>query len=215
MPTPALDSTTTAPPLDVQPTTQTSTGIRQRVIAVDAGQRTQLLRHLIKQSDWPRVLIFVATKHAAEMVADKLRKTGLSAEPLHNQLSQGKRTQVWLDFKAGRLRAVVATEAAVRGLALPPLPLLANYDLPRSALDYSYCLDCVAPGGWVLSFVSVDTEAHFSLIEKRQQLNLPREQIAGFEPLQTATTAEPSTGGTKGRRPNKKDKLRSAANPGH
>ena len=192
---------------------QTSTDIRQRVIAVDAARRTQLLRHLIAQSGWPRVLVFVATKHAAEIVADKLRKTGFSAEPWHSQLNPGKRTQVLLDFKAERLRVVVATEAAVRGLTLPPLPVLLNYDLPRSALDYNYCLDCVAPNGCVLNFVSADTEAHFCLIEKRQRLSLPREQIAGFEPVLATSTAAPSTRGIKGKRPNKKSKLRATANP--
>jgi len=164
------------------------------------------------------VLVFVATKYAAEIVADKLRKAGLSAEPWHSQLNPGKRTQVLLDFKAERLRVVVATEAAVRGLALPTLSVLVNYDLPRSALDYGHCLDRVAPGGLVLSFVSADTQAHFSLIEKRQGLALPRDNVAGFEPLVNASVAvdcgvsaiEPLSGGIKGKRPNKKDKLRAA-----
>ncbi len=74
--------------------------ITQRAIAVDAGRRTQLLRHLIQTEKWQRVLVFVATKHAAEIVADKLRKVDIEAEPFHGELSQGKRTQVLMDFKA-------------------------------------------------------------------------------------------------------------------
>jgi superfamily II DNA/RNA helicase len=216
----SLDSSKATLPSEVSPARQRA--IHQRVITVDAARRTQLLRHLIEQGGWPQVLVFVATKYAAEIVADKLRKAGLSAEPLHNQLSQGKRTQVLLDFKAGRLRVVVATEAAVRGLALPPLPVLVNYDLPRSVLDYGDRLGRVAPDGWALNLVNVDTEAHFSLIEKRQNLSLPRENEAGFEPLTSASVevgtdvsaVEPLAGGIKGKRPNKKDKLRCAASQG-
>jgi ATP-dependent RNA helicase RhlE len=62
-----------------------------------------------------------------------------------------------------------------------------------------------------VSFVSAGTEAHWRLIEKRQGLNLPREPVAGFEPVQDASTDVPSTGGIKGKRPSKKDKLRAAA----
>jgi len=215
MPTSTTDPAATSG--DVATTVPTPASIWQRCILVDSARRTQLLRHLIAQNAWPRVLVFVATKHAAEIVADKLRKAGLGAEPLHSQLSQGKRTQVLLDFKAERLRVVVAAEAAVRGLVLPALPVLLNYDLPRSALDYRYALDCVAPGGCVVSFVSTDTQAHFSLIEKRQNLSVPGEIVAGFEPLARAgadvAAVQPATGGIKGRRPNKKDKLRRAEGP--
>ena len=62
-----------------------------------------------------------------------------------------------------------------------------------------------------MSFVSADTEAHFRLIEKRQHLSLPREQIEGFEPVEVESAAAPGTGGVKGKRPSKKDKLRAAA----
>ena len=215
MPPVSPDPTQAEPGRELVPAAPASTGIRQRAIAVDAGQRTRLLRYLMEHNGWHSVLVFVATKHAAEMVADKLRKAGLSAEPLHDQLSPGKRTQVVADFKAERLRVVVATEAAVRDLALATV--LVNYDLPRSTLNYNQRLRCsggASANGVVLSFVSADTEAHFSLIEKRQGLPLPREQIAGFEPRQAPGTAAPSTGGIKGKRANKKDKLRATANPG-
>ncbi|MBA3592753.1 MAG: DEAD/DEAH box helicase [Polaromonas sp.] len=193
--------------------------ITQRAIAVDAGRRTQLLRHLITQNAWRRVLVFVATKHAAEIVADKLRKARIYAEPFHGELSQGKRTQVLADFKASRLKVVVATDVASRGIDIAQLPVVVNYDLPRSAQDYIHRIGRTGragESGLALSFVSTNTEAHFRLIEKRQGVSLPLEQVEGFEPLQTApgTPAEPvapSTGGIKGKRPSKKDKLRAAA----
>lgn len=194
--------------------------ITQRAIAVDTGRRTQLLRHLITQNTWRRVLVFVATKHAAEIVADKLRKVRIYAEPFHGELSQGKRTQVLADFKASRLKVVVATDVASRGIDIAQLPVVVNYDLPRSAQDYIHRIGRTGragDSGLALSFVSADTEAHFRMIEKRQGLRLALEQIEGFEPLQTAIPVAPAdsdaptTGGIKGKRPSKKDKLRAAA----
>ncbi len=192
----------------------TQPDIMQRAICVDAGQRTQLLRHLIQQNHWSRVLVFVATKHAAEMIADKLRKARINAEPFHGELSQGKRTQVLADFKASRLKVVVATDVAARGLDIALLPVVVNYDLPRSALDYTHRIGRTGragESGVALSFVSADSQAHFRLIEKRQQLKLELEQVTGFEPLQAVGTGAPATGGVKGKRPSKKDKLRAAA----
>jgi ATP-dependent RNA helicase RhlE len=182
-----------------------------------------LLRHLVQQNDWTRVLVFVATKHAAEIVADKLRKAGVDAEPFHGLLSQGKRSQVLADFKASRVRVVVATDLAARGIDIAELPVVVNYDLPRSSVDYVHRIGRTGragESGVAISFVTADSDAHFRLIEKRQALNLLRETIAGFEPVEAimpalamdATDATaPGTGGIKGKRPSKKDKLRAAA----
>jgi superfamily II DNA/RNA helicase len=200
--------------IDVLPTPQDRPDILQRAIAVDAARRTQLLRQLITQEHWSRVLVFVATKHAAEIVADKLRKADIDAEPFHGELSQGKRTQVLADFKAERLTAVVATDVAARGLDITQLPVVVNYDLPRSATDYTHRIGRTGragESGLAVSFVSAGTEAHFRLIEKRQGLQLPREVIPGFEPTEAPPPAAAGTGGVKGKRPSKKDKLRAAA----
>jgi superfamily II DNA/RNA helicase len=209
--------------VDVAPVVLDIVAIAQQVIEVDAPRRTQLLRHLIAQRGWSRVLVFVATKHAAEMVADKLRKAGLTAEPFHGELSQGKRTQVLLDFKNSDVKVVVATDVAARGLDVAQLPVVVNYDLPRSAVDYVHRIGRTGragESGLAVSFVSAATQAHWRLIEKRQGLAVAREQLPGFEPTEVApvlaatqsrsATGE-STGGVKGKRPSKKDKLRAAA----
>jgi len=188
--------------------------ILQRAIEVDAAKRTQLLRRLIENSGWTRVLVFVATKHAAEIVADKLRRAGVEAEAFHGLLSQGKRTQVLADFKASRVKAVIATDLAARGIDVVQLPVVVNYDLPRSAVDYVHRIGRTGragQSGLAVSFVSAATEAHFRLIEKRQGLTVPRERVAGFEPVEAAPPAGAGTGGIKGKRPSKKDKLRAAA----
>ena len=201
--------------IDVLPEPQAATDIAQQAIAVGAGRRTQLLRHLIVTNGWKRVLVFVATKHAAEIVADKLRKVRINAEPFHGELSQGKRTQVLADFKASRLKVVVATDVAARGLDIAQLPVVVNYDLPRSAVDYIHRIGRTGRAGEqgvAISFVSADSHAHFRLIAKRHQLDIPLDTVAGFEPAEsTPASQEPSTGGIKGKRPSKKDKLREAA----
>jgi superfamily II DNA/RNA helicase len=201
--------------IEVQAEAAEAPAILQRAIEVDAGRRTQLLRHLVQHEGWARVLVFVATKHAAEIVADKLRKAGIDAEPFHGVLSQGKRTQVLGDFKASRVKVVVATDLAARGIDVVQLPAVVNYDLPRSAVDYLHRIGRTGragESGVALSFVSADSEAHFRLIEKRQGLNVPRERVAGFEPTEPRASARApdGTGGIKGKRPSKKDKLRAA-----
>jgi ATP-dependent RNA helicase RhlE len=214
----ALASSLLHDPLHIEVATQPEAqpDIMQRAIAVDAPRRTQLLRHLVQTEKWPRVLVFVATKHAAEIVADKLRKVDINAEPFHGELSQGKRSQVLMDFKANAVQVVVATDVAARGLDITGLPVVVNYDLPRSATDYTHRIGRTGRAGlsgMAVSFVSAATAAHFSLIEKRHGIKLALEQVAGFEPVEVApvnATDPQGTGGVKGKRPSKKDKLRAA-----
>lgn len=186
--------------------------IHQRAIEVDTARRTPLLRHLVQAEGWPRVLVFVATQYATEHVADKLCRAGLRAAPFHGQLSQGARSQVLADFKASALQVVVATDVAARGLDITGLPAVVNYDLPRAAADYTHRIGRTGRAGRrgvAVSFVTAETESHFRLIEKRQQQRVPREQVPGFEPVEVATPSQ-ATGGIKGHRRSKKDKLREA-----
>jgi superfamily II DNA/RNA helicase len=188
--------------------------IEQRAVQVDTAQRTPLLRHLIEQGQWPRVLVFVATRYASEHVADKLRRAGLAAAAFHGELSQGARQRVLAELNSGALRVVLATDMAARGLHIPGLPVVVNYDLPRSATDYTHRIGRTGRAGatgLAVSFVTAASEAHFRLIEKRQGHRVPRERIAGFEPRETAPPAPPPEGGIKGRRKSKKDRLREAA----
>lgn len=200
--------------LDVPTEPATKPDIQQRAIEVDPPQRTQLLRHLIETHGWTRVLVFVATKYATEHVAEKLRRAGLTAAALHGELSQGARTQALADFKNSKIRVLVATDLAARGLDIVQLPTVVNYDLPRSTTDYTHRIGRTGRAGetgTAISFVTAESHAHFGLIEKRHHLTIPREQIAGFEPLGLGAPTEPPTGGIKGKRKSKKDKLREAA----
>ena len=192
--------------------------ITQRSIAVDTASRTQLLLKLIRDHGWKRVLVFVATQHATEHVAHKLYVGGIKAEGFHGDLSQGRRNQLLDDFKGSRVQVMVATDLAARGIDIAQLPVVVNYDLPRSADDYVHRIGRTGRAGekgLAVSFVPPPSEAHFRLIEKRQDLRVTREVIAGFEPTESAqpkgaAESPNNAGGVKGKRPSKKDKLRAA-----
>jgi ATP-dependent RNA helicase RhlE len=187
------------------------TVIHQRVIYTDTAKRTQLLKHLIKDQHFKQVLVFVATQHSSEIVAAKLRVAGISAEPFHGQLSQGKRQQVLADFKARRVKVVLATDLASRGLDIEKLPTVINFDLPRSAVDYTHRIGRTGRAGepgLAISFVCPESLQHWTLIEKRHAVKLIQETIAGFEASTEAPLNANGNGGIKGKRPSKKDKLR-------
>jgi superfamily II DNA/RNA helicase len=170
--------------IDMPSTTATQPAIVQRSIHVDPGRRTQLLRHLISEQGWTRVLVFVATQYSTEHVAEKLRRAGVPATAFHGKLSQGARTKALADFKACRIRVLIATDVAARGIDIAQLPVVVNYDLPRSTADYTHRIGRTGragESGIAVSFVTTGTEAHFRLIEKRHRIRLPRETIAGFE----------------------------------
>jgi len=192
--------------------------ITQRAIEVDQAQRTSLLRILLKEEKWRQVLVFVATKYASEHVADKLRRGGVAAEAFHGDFSQGARTSVLNDFREGKLKVLVATDVAARGIDIAQLPVVVNYDLPRSPADYTHRIGRTGragASGLAISFITPDAEQHFRLIEKRQNVRVPRERLPGFEPTTESLPLPPGandgTGGIKGKRKSKKDKLREAA----
>jgi superfamily II DNA/RNA helicase len=170
--------------IDIAPTPSVDGVITHRAIAVNAPRRTQLLRHLLEQHGWARVLVFVATRYSTEHVAKKLRRVGINAAPLHGELSQGARTKALADFKAAKIQVLVATDLAARGIDIVQMPVVVNYDLPRSAVDYTHRIGRTGragESGIAVSFVPPESEAHFRLIEKRNHIDVPREQVAGFE----------------------------------
>ena len=187
--------------------------IRQRAIAVDESQRTALLRHLMAENGWQRVLVFVATRYACEHVASKLYKAGIYATAFHGEMSQGARQAVLAEFKAGRWDVVVTTDLAARGIDIAQLPVVVNYDLPRSATDYTHRIGRTGRAGAqgeAVSFVTAQAQAHWKLIRKREKLELELEVLPGFEPQDVPPAPAPGGGGIKGKRPSKKDKLRAA-----
>ena len=200
--------------IDPEPAGEEPPAIEQRGIRVDTDKRTPLLRQLISTHRWKRVLVFVARQYTADHVAEKLRRNGIRSMAFHGELSQGARTQILSDFKTASVQVLVATDLAARGLDILHLSAVVNYELPRSATDYTHRIGRTGragEAGVAISFVTAAANAHFCLIEKRNGLTIPREEIPGFEPTEAAPEPTPGTGGIKGQRKSKKDKLREAA----
>ncbi len=188
--------------------------VLQRAVAVDEKKRTQLLRYLMKSEAWKPILVFVATQYAAERLATKLHQGEVYATAFHGGLSQGARQTTLNEFKAGRWDVLVTTDLAARGIHIEGLPVVVNYDLPRSATDHVHRVGRTAragKGGIAMSFVTAAQFAHWRLIERRLGLGLPLETVEGFEPTETPPDTATGNGGIKGKRPSKKDKLRAAA----
>ena len=192
--------------------------ITQRAIQLDRAQRLPALRQLLRDEAWPRALVFVASRYTAELVSDKLFAHGFKAGVLHGELSQGARRDVLEALKSGQVNVLVATDVAARGLHIDALDAVVNYELPRSAADYTHRIGRTGRAGaqgTAVSFICADSaenaELHFRLIEKRQGQRVPRERLEGFAPTVVATEAQ-ATGGIKSTtRKSKKDKLREAA----
>ncbi len=193
---------------------ESAPAIRQRAIAVDAPRRTALLRHLMHTEGWERVLVFVASQYAADHLARKLHQGEVFATSFHGGLSQGARQQTLKEFGEKRWDVVVTTDLAARGLHIEGLPVVVNFDLPRSPVDHTHRIGRTGRAGaqgQAISFVSATTLAHWRLIGQRLGLALAPEVVPGFEPTEIEPPAPAPGGGIKGKRPSKKDKLRAAA----
>ena len=205
-----------------------------RSIRLELPKRTQALRKLLEDNpEWDRVLVFVATRYAAEHIARKLRRNGIESAELHGKLDQEARTRRLRAFSKGSTRVLIATDVASRGLDVVGLPAVVNYDLPRSTADFVHRVGRTGRAGLhgtAITFVTPTSEAQLELIETRHLAGpIEREVLPGFEPdeqewqIQSAASrigapgSLPSSrglahdrmnGGIKGRRKNKKDRLR-------
>jgi ATP-dependent RNA helicase RhlE len=192
----------------------TVANIRQRVIEVNAANRRPLLCHLLKEEGWKHVLVFVKSKRAARNLTAKLRRDGISADEFHGDLYQDERTFVLRRFKNRKVRVLVATDIAARGIDIEKLSTVVNYDLPRSPVDYIHRIGRTGRAGadgLAVSFVDHSDQAFFKIIEQRTRQSPPREQIPGFELEGLPPEKKKGLPPVKGKRPSKKDKARAAA----
>lgn len=188
--------------------------IHQRVIEVDADRRRGLLQHLLRDEKWGRALVFVATQRATENLAAKLRKAGIWSAALHGGLEQHDRVKRLAQFTSGRVPVLVATDIAARGIDVPELGAVVNFDLPRSPADYLHRIGRTGRAGLAgvaVSFIDHASAAHFRLIEKQSGIHLPRERVPGFELTGEAPRKTKGPPPKKGWRMSKKDKLREKA----
>ncbi|MFT5682284.1 MAG: ATP-dependent RNA helicase RhlE [Myxococcota bacterium] len=188
--------------------------IQQRVYQVNADGRRMLLQHLLHTESWGQTLVFVSTKRATENLSAKLRRAGFSATALHGDLAQSDRIAALGRFRRGGVGVLVSTDLAARGIDVPRLGAVVNFDLPRSTQGYIHRIGRTGRAGLsgiAVSFVDHKSEAHFKLIEKRSNITLPREQVPGFELNGAPPKRKKGAGGVKGKRKSKKDRLREAA----
>ncbi|WP_113924664.1 DEAD/DEAH box helicase [Cognataquiflexum aquatile] len=144
--------------------------ISQTAYLVPMEYKGPLLRHLIKSGNWNQVLVFTSSIRTADNVAGKLNKNGIEAVSFHGDKSQGARTDALTKFKNGKLRVLVATDLASRGIDIKFLPVVVNYELPRSPKDYIHRIGRTGRAGAegeAISLISEEEEHHFKVIQKK------------------------------------------------
>jgi ATP-dependent RNA helicase RhlE len=179
-----------------------------------------LLSHRIGEENWRQVLVFTRTKHGANRLAQQLSNDGLHAVAIHGNKSQGARTKALKDFKSGKVRVLVATDIAARGLDIDKLPHVVNFELPHVPEDYVHRIGRTARAGLdghAVSLVCVDEEKLLRDIERLLKRNIQKEIIPGYEP-DPRIKAEPIRKGRPQRpksRRNDPRKQRTGASNGH
>ncbi|WP_434340802.1 DEAD/DEAH box helicase [Motilimonas cestriensis] len=171
-------------PVSVQLQSEQESTLVQRVITVNKNRKTQLLATLIKENAWSQVLIFASAKKTCDRLAQKLENAGIKAQVFHSDKGQGARNRILTGFKIGEIEVLIATDIAARGIDIDKLPVVINYELPRSPADYMHRIGRsgrAGAAGLALSLIAHDEYQHFKLIEKKNKLRLPREQYQGFE----------------------------------
>lgn len=185
--------------------------INQRVIEVSRENRGPLLRELLRENKWELVLVFMANKRATDNIAEKFRKHGFEAASFNGDLVQESRSETLLAFKEKKVNILFATDIASRGLDINNIDCVINYDLPRSPADYIHRIGRTAragKSGVAISFIDYEDMDHFKLIEKRSDIELKRESIAGFSLVADAPKKTKGPAPVKGKGKSKKDKLR-------
>ncbi len=199
--------------IDVSPRNTTAASVKQVVYPVDKSNKTRLLSHLIRENDWEQVLVFSRTKRGADRLAKQLDKNRISAAAIHGDKSQGARTRALADFKKNKIKVLVATDIAARGIDISELPHVINFDLPDAAENYVHRIGRTGRGGAsgeAISLVSADEVDVLRDIEKLIGKLLPREVIEGFAPTQALP--ETQLGGKQIRSRPKKPKIKPRVN---
>jgi len=194
--------------ITIDPERPTVERIAQKILFVDKGNKDNLLHKLIAEHGMDKVLVFTRTRHGADKVVRKLQQSGVNASAIHGSKSQSARTQALLGFKVGRLRALVATDLAARGLDVDGITHVVNYDLPEEAETYVHRIGRTARagnGGDAVSFCAA-TERNWlrsieKLIRKPIAVDTAHPYHSETARMATGSDAQPArkTGG--GRRP--------------
>jgi len=171
--------------VEVAPRNSTVESITQRVHPIDKARKTALIAHLVKTGDWHQVLVFTRTKHGANRLADQLAETGIDTAAIHGNKSQNARTKALADFKSGKVRLLVATDIAARGIDIDQLPYVINHELPNVPEDYVHRIGRTGRAGHTGEAVSLVSGEERGLLKDIQRLlrrDIPVVTVPGFEP---------------------------------
>ena len=159
--------------------------VTQVVHPVDKSRKRELLSYLIGSNNWKQVLVFTRTKHGANRLSQQLIKDGIMAAAIHGNKSQGARTRALAEFKTGKVRVLVATDIAARGLDINQLPHVVNFELPNVAEDYIHRIGRTGRAGnegEAMSLVCVDEANLLKDIERLIKRDITKDVIDGYEP---------------------------------
>lgn len=191
--------------IEVAQRNKASERVTQTVHLVDKSRKRELASFLIGSNNWQQVLIFTRTKHGANRLAEQLNKDGITAAAIHGNKSQGARTRALAEFKAGKVRVLVATDIAARGLDIEQLPHVINFELPNVAEDYVHRIGRTGRAGnegEAISLVCVDELKLLKDIERLIKSDIPKVVIDGYEP-DPSIKAEPINNGRNNQRSRK------------
>lgn len=171
--------------IEVSPRNATADNVKQWAYEVDKSQKAALLSHLVRTKNWQQVLVFTRTRKGADQLVQQLARDALSAEAIHGDKNQNERSRALAKFKMNRVRVLVATDVAARGLDISELPHVVNFDLPKVAQDYIHRIGRTGRAGFAgeaISLVSADEVNSLSAIETLIRHTLDREVEQGFVP---------------------------------
>ncbi len=171
--------------IEVAQRNSASERIKQVVHPVDKRRKRELLSHLVRSNNWQQVLVFNRTKHGANHLAEQLNADGITTAAIHGNKSQGARTKALADFKSGKVRVLVATDIAARGLDISQLPHVVNFELPNVAEDYVHRIGRTGRAGnegEAMSLVCVDELKLLKDIERLIKCDIPKVVIDAYTP---------------------------------
>lgn len=161
--------------IEIEAETENLDLIKQLAYAVQDDKKGPLLRYLITTLEMKQVLVFTSSVHKADTVTDKLNQNGFKAIAMHSKKSQGAREDALRKFKNGDVQVLVATDLMSRGIDIPFLPFVVNYELPRSPKDYIHRIGRTGRAenaGTAISLVNSEESHHFGVIQKKMKRNV-------------------------------------------
>jgi len=179
--------------VETSPQNTTVEAIVQKAYKVDKNKKPELIIKLIKEGGWSQVLVFTRTKHGANNLCKKMIKSDIQAAAIHGNKSQSARTKALFGFKNGTVEVLVATDIAARGLDIPLLPHVINFELPNIPEDYVHRIGRTGRAGAkgeALSLVSGDENIYLRDIEKLIGSRIQISTVEGFEPDPNFVPAE-------------------------